>query len=97
MEIRWTEWSEDHIARHDVTPAEVEEVVYDDETSRWRWTEVRDKPIRITLEVVGLTAERRGLLVVLSPDPDPAGTAFVVTARPLTDKERVALDAWRTR
>jgi uncharacterized protein len=27
-EIRWTEESEDHIARHGVTPVEVEQVLY---------------------------------------------------------------------
>jgi hypothetical protein len=27
-EIRWTDKSEDHIAAHDITPEEVEQVIY---------------------------------------------------------------------
>jgi hypothetical protein len=79
-EIRWTDWSEDHIARHGVTPAEVEEVVY----ARPRLiTRGRDEA---TL-TYGTTDSGRYLLVVTADDAD-GRTAFVVTARDMTTNER---------
>ena len=60
-EIHWTDKAEDHIwSRHQVTPDEVEQVVY----TRPRWvTNGRDD----TTYVLGQTNEGRYLLVVLSP------------------------------
>lgn len=78
-EIRWTEDSEAHIARHNVTPAEVEEVVY----MRPRLVE----PGRDDTELVfGRTTAGRYLLVVLAEAED--GTSAVVTSRKMEDKER---------
>ena len=96
MEVRWTEWSEQHIARHGVSPAEVEEVVYDDNEHLWSLEAVLVDPIKLTTRVIGFTAAGRCLTVYLSPDPDPAGTAFVVTARPSTSSERAARGPRRT-
>ncbi|WP_285753428.1 hypothetical protein [Lentzea sp. NBRC 105346] len=80
-ELRWTEWSEEHIARHGVTPAEVEEVAY----TRPRWiTRGRED----TTLIFGTTNAGRHLVVVLADDSD-GHTTFVVTARGMTSKERV--------
>lgn len=77
-EIMWNEESEDHIARHEVAPREVEEVV----NSRPIYTVAgRDD----TTLVYGSSAAGRRLLVVLSESSD--GRWFVVTARNMTDAE----------
>jgi uncharacterized protein len=80
-EIRWTDNSEDHIAAHNVTPDEVEQVLY-------------TRP-RLVLKgpdgteyLFGTTDEGRYLLVVLTESID--GRAYVVTARDMTDAERQA-------
>jgi len=80
-EIRWTEESEDHIARHDVTPDEVEQVV----NTRPRLVVAGAEEIEY---VFGTTAAGRYLLVVLVEAID--GRDFVVTARDMTDSERRA-------
>jgi hypothetical protein len=76
----WTEESEHHIwTRHEVTPAEVEEVV----NTRPRLVEPgRDD----TEQVFGTTAAGRYLLVVLAEALD--GRDYVVTARPMNNSER---------
>ncbi|MGO1056684.1 hypothetical protein [Crossiella sp. CA198] len=78
-EICWTEDAEEHIARHNVSPGEVEEVVY----TRPRWvTSGRDG----TTLIYGRTDAGRYLLVVLGKAM--AGGHYVVTTRELTEKER---------
>lgn len=78
-EIRWTDDSEDHIARHDVSPAEVEEVVY----MRPRLID----PGRNDTELVfGRTVAGRYVLVVLAEAED--GRSTIVTAREMTDSDR---------
>lgn len=78
-EIRWTEQSEDHIARHGVTPGEVEQVLF----SRPRL--VANGRDGVTL-MFGTTDSGRHLAVVMSDAED--GRLFVVTARDMTDAER---------
>lgn len=80
-EIRWTDNSEDHIAAHNITPEEVEQVLY----TRPR---LALKGREGTEYVFGTTDEGRYLLVVLSESAD--GQAYVVTARDMTDAERQA-------
>lgn len=78
-EIRWTEDSETHIARHDVTPDEVEELV----NTRPRW----EKPGRGGTELIyGTTDAGRHLLVVASKAAD--GLDFIVTARDMDPDEQ---------
>ncbi len=77
--MRWTEWSEDHIGAHNVTPAEVEEVLF----SRPRWIAIGRND---TTLVYGQTHAGRYLLVVASDEGDDV--AFIVTARDMTDTER---------
>jgi uncharacterized protein len=80
-EIRWTDKSEDHIAAHNVTPDEVEQVLY----TRPRLVL---KGPEGTEYMFGTTDEGRYLLVVLTESID--GRAYVVTARDMTRAERQA-------
>lgn len=78
-EIRWTDDSEDHIARHNVVPAEVEDVIY----MRPRLIEPSEDD---TEKVFGRSAAGRYLMVVLAEAED--GRSTVVTARDMNDSER---------
>ena len=80
MQFRWNEWNVDHIARHGVTPQEAEFVV---ESARRPYPQARpdDK-----WRVVGRGRGGRWVQVVFVFDPDD--TAFVIHARPLTDREK---------
>ena len=78
-EIMWTEDSEAHIARHGVTPDEVEEGLY----ARPRWI---DRGRAGTTVVWCTTAAGRYLMVVVIDGPD--GRDFIVTARDMDDAER---------
>lgn len=84
-EILWTEESEEHIiARHNVAPRDVEEVV----NSRPIYTTPgRDG----TTLAYGATAAGRRLLVVLTEARD--GRWYVVTARDMTATEARAYHA----
>jgi len=78
-EIRWAEDSEQHIARHKVDPAEVEQVV----NTRPRLI----KPGRDGTQLAhGTTDAGRHLLVVVAEAED--GRDFVVTARGMDASER---------
>jgi len=78
-EIHWTEESEDHIWCHQITPGEVEEVIY----TRPRLTTRGKEGI---VEVYGTTDAGRHLTIFLSEAQD--GRYYVVTARNMTDNER---------
>lgn len=78
-EIRWTEETEDHIARHDVLPTEIETVVF----SRPRWSRAGRGGTDL---VYGTTDAGRYLLVVPTPGSD--GRWFVVIARDMDRAER---------
>ncbi|HMA47933.1 MAG TPA: BrnT family toxin [Frankiaceae bacterium] len=78
-EVVWDDWNEAHIARHGVTPDEVEDVVF----SPPLWVERRGNGTYI---VLGTTRGGRYLLVVLAPR---GGSAYyVVTVRDMTPAER---------
>jgi len=79
LEYRWTENAEDHIAAHDVTPDEVEQVV----NTRPRLVLAGREG---TQYLFGTTSAGRHLLVVLTEAMD--GRDYVVTARRMTDAER---------
>jgi len=72
-----------HIAEHKVTVAEVHEVVFAEATL----FEEDDSHRRGRLNVWGVTATGRPLVVYLDK-PTATGAAYVVTARPMTDRER---------
>lgn len=75
----WTEDSEAHIARHGVTPLEVEQALY----TRPRLTAPGRED---TLEVLGTSNAGRHLLVVLTQAAD--GRDFIITARDMTTAEK---------
>ena len=79
MEIAWDDRSEGHIARHNVTPWEVEEVV----GSR---PLIHEKGRGGTRYIFGQTYSGRPLFVVLAQALD--GRVYVVTARDMTLMER---------
>ena len=77
IELSWDERSEDHIARHGVTPEEVEEAVLN----------YREFRRRANLYIsIGQTDAGRYLTVVLQQGPH--GYWHVVTARPSDIRER---------
>lgn len=77
-ELVWTDASEAHIARHNVTPAEVEEIV----NTRPRW---EHPGVEGSLLVYGQTMAGRYLLAVLAESMD--GRWYVATARDQTTTE----------
>jgi hypothetical protein len=84
VEARWHEWSEEHVLRHALEWHEVEEALQPPiVTQRGR---------NGTMLVLGRTYAGRYLSVVVVPDDD-APTVFVVTARPMDDRELRAYEA----
>ena len=81
--VLWDAHNVEHIARHGVTPNEVEEVV---RTNKARW--FTDDTVRLgRLVVLGATTTGR-LLVIVLDRPAPSGVAYCVTARPMSPRER---------
>jgi uncharacterized DUF497 family protein len=80
VRFRWNQWNVDHIATHGVTPKEAERVV---ERARRPYPEVREDD---KWRVVGRGSGGRWLQVVFVLDPDDV--AFVIHARPLTEREK---------
>jgi uncharacterized DUF497 family protein len=80
MLFRWIEWTIEKVTSHGVWPSEADEVVagarrpYPRRAQDGRWL------------VSGPTKQGRLLQVVYLIDPN--GTAFVIHARPLTDREK---------
>ncbi|OGM30795.1 hypothetical protein A2630_00375 [Candidatus Woesebacteria bacterium RIFCSPHIGHO2_01_FULL_44_10] len=74
----WDKWNVVHIARHEVTPDEVEEICQGDHIS--------EKGYSGRLRLVGYTQKGRALGVVLVPKGDDI--FYPVTARPASRKER---------
>ncbi|MDQ6833914.1 MAG: BrnT family toxin [Chloroflexota bacterium] len=79
-DLIWDDWNEGHIARHNVTPAEVEEV-----TANRPFT-TRGRKDRYRL--IGQTDSGRLLTVIVAPRG--SGIAYVLTAREATREERRA-------
>ncbi|MCK4476376.1 MAG: hypothetical protein KAU16_06580 [Methanophagales archaeon] len=77
-ELLWNDWNIDHIARHNVSPHEVEEVCYSNPSV----SRARNK----TLRIIGQTYSGRFLTIFLAPRGK--GSYFVVTTREATEAER---------
>jgi len=88
-EFIWPEDRIDHIARHDVSPEEFEEVCFGRPFVRRAKSEGKNR----VYYVLGQTAAGRRLFCVAIQFPE--GRGFPVTARPMTDKERSRYDAWK--
>lgn len=74
----WDEWNVAHIARHGVSPEDVEQVCHADH----HVSETYDGRLRL----IGLTAQGRMLTVILAPKDE--GVYYPVTARSASKKER---------
>jgi len=88
MEFRWNAWNLGHVCEHGVLPMEAEWVANHGQApypayagdGKWR--------------VRGQTREGRFLQVIFVVDPDE--TAYVIHARPLTEREKSQLRRrWR--
>jgi uncharacterized DUF497 family protein len=73
-----------HIARHGITPADVEHAVLG---GGYRRAGTSDAHRRGRVRVLGVTENGRAIVVFLD-EPTSGGLAYVVTARPATAKER---------
>jgi uncharacterized DUF497 family protein len=82
-ELLWDDQNIAHIARHEVTPREVEEVVFSPATLFFDGGDA-DRPGRLV--AFGATAAARLLAVYL--DTPAGGRSYPVTARPMTAKEK---------
>jgi uncharacterized protein len=78
-QLLWDEWNTDHIARHNVVPAEVETALSD-----LNAVFIKAKQSRVM--VLG-RADARLLAVVLN-EQETTGVHYVITARDMSKKER---------
>ncbi len=87
-ELLWDDHNLDHIARHDARPAEANSVVFG------------PRPVLVVIsnehrlgrrEFYGTTEASR-YLVVVTDAPPSTGPAYVVTARPMSERERRAFE-----
>lgn len=93
MKIRrfiWPEERIEHIARHGVTPPEVEEACFNLPLV------LRAKSVGVNpvYHVLGQTDNGRYLFCVVIQFPD--GNGYPVTARPMTDKEKRRYRQWKS-
>ena len=79
IDIDWTEWSINHIAKHGVEAYEVEQVLYDTKIKIDR----TDKDRQI---LIGCTFSGRILFIVISYPPE-ANSLRIITARNATKTE----------
>ncbi len=92
MKIRQLIWPEDrieHIARHNITPDEVEEVCFNRAFVQ-RGKSEGENPV---FYVLGRTVAGRYLFCVIIQFPDKNG--YPVTARLMTDTERRRFQKWQ--
>lgn len=78
--LLWDSWNVAHIARHQVTPEEVEEACHAD-------APYTDEGKKGRIRLVGPTLSGRLLAVILDPEEEE-GVYYPVTARPASRKER---------
>jgi uncharacterized DUF497 family protein len=90
-ELIWPEERIEHIARHGVTPEEVEEVCFG-QPLVLRAKSEGDNPVYYAL---GQTESGRYLFCVVIQFPD--GKGYPVTARPMTEKEKQRYKRWKNR
>jgi len=90
-ELIWPEERIKHVARHGVTPDEVEEVCFG-QPLVLRAKSEGDNPVYYAL---GQTESGRYLFCVVIQFPD--GKGYPVTARPMTEKEKQRFKRWKNR
>ena len=87
MIFRWNEWNIEHIAEHGVSPEEAQWII---EHAQRPYPELREEN---KWRVVGRGHGGRWLQVVFlfdpeDEDPEIEDTAYVIHARPLTEREK---------
>lgn len=82
MEFRWNEWNLEHIAKHGVSAEEAEELIRD---ARPPFPEKIEDDKWL---VVGKVGGGRFLQAIFVEDNDDPDCAYVLHARPLTEKEK---------
>ena len=90
-EFIWPEERVDHIARHQVTPEEFEEVCFGRAFVRRAKAE-GENPVYY---VLGQTEAGRYLFCAVIQFPD--GKGYPITARSMTEKERRRYSTWKNR
>lgn len=94
LEAEWDDGNIGHMARHDVEPEEVEEIVYED-CHPSRIVRARRRGIRETRwTVFGQTCGGRFLVAVIAPYPR-RGVWRAVTARDMERHTRRRYQQWR--
>jgi uncharacterized DUF497 family protein len=88
-EIIWPDDRVDHVARHGVTPDEVDQVCF----GRSLVQRAKSEGANPVYYVLGQTKTGRYLFCVIIRFPD--GTGYPVTARPMTDKEKRRYRNWK--
>lgn len=88
-EFVWTEDRIEHIARHGVTPEEVEELCF----GRPLILRAKSEGENPVYYVLGQTTAGRYLFAVIIRFPD--GKGYSVTARPMVDKEERRYRRWK--
>lgn len=88
-EIIWPDDRINHIARHGVTPDEVEQVCFGRPWVR----RARSEGTNPVYYLLGQTKTGRYLFCVVIRFPD--GMGYPVTARPMTDKEKRRYRKWK--
>ena|SRR5579862_9497062 len=83
--LLWDTWNTTHIARHNVTPDEVEEICQMEPQA--------EEANKGRLRVTGITSKGRIISAFLDPEPEE-GVYYTVTARDASKKERQAYRAW---
>ncbi|MEW5920185.1 MAG: hypothetical protein AB1796_04365 [Bacillota bacterium] len=87
INLRWSNYRIQHIARHNITPEEVEEVIFQDKFSFIQKREKSKKyPDSYIFAVFGSTLEGRLLMILLLNTP--SGYYVPITARDMDDTER---------
>ena len=85
-ELLWDDWNTAHIARHNVTPYEVEQSLIDEDVVFLRANHGR-------IMVLGRAGKR--LISTILNEQEPTGVFYVITARDMAKKERALYRAQR--
>lgn len=85
--LDWDDWNRAHIAKHQVVPGEVEEVVVGDVIARASY--------KNRVAVTGPTGAGRMLTVIIGQSPHRRHHYYVLSARPASRVERTEYQAAR--
>lgn len=78
--LNWDEWNREHIAKHDVLPEEVDEILAS--------TPVVRRTYKQRFQLLGPTFSGRMLSVIVGHVPNQPDTYYVFSARPASRSER---------